>query len=547
MTYYYDQSNRVIDGATEYWAFPWSLNGTPVTGPIIVTPLGVISHHNNGAALYLDNGAYKLTVNGLISADVGAYTPTVQAVGVGIVYSADTLSTIKVGSTGTIFGSWAGIDSHHATNITNSGAIGGHVGIRIASGTNFTITNSGLVYSTEGAHALELFAGKGFTVKNTGEIQGGIYGGSAYASRGVGTIANSGMIGGDISILSGVSKITNSAQGIIDGSMSLWSGNDTLTNRGLVRGLIELNGGADKFVGGSFSDNVAGGMGLDNLNGGAGSDTLDYSEKTGAVNLVLNGAKVVSQLLDGVKEDRVSNFENVTGGSGADVLTGDGNANIFNGNSGTDTLSGGLGNDTLIGGADADVLIGGAGTSDTASYSTSVLGVTVNLSDGLVEVGGDAEGDSLNTIENITGTGQSDTLTGDGNANILTGLAGADILNGGLGNDTLVGGTGSDTFVFDMLLGATNVDSISDFSLVDDVISLENSIFVGLAEASTLASDSFVNGLAATAATAQILYNQATGDIYFDADGNTLGGQSAIKFAHVTNGHALSFDDFTVT
>ncbi len=70
--------------------------------------------------------------------------------------------------------------------------------------------------------------------------------------------------------------------------------------------------------------------------------------------------------------------------------------------------------------------------------------------------GGDAQGDVLISIENLTGSAYADTLTGDvvanaidggaGNDRILGG-AGADTLFGGLGNDTLYGGAGSDRLV----------------------------------------------------------------------------------------------------
>jgi hypothetical protein len=58
-----------------------------------------------------------------------------------------------------------------------------------------------------------------------------------------------------------------------------------------------------------------------------------------------------------------------------------------------DTLYGEAGNDTLSGGVGADSIDGGAGT-DTATYASSLAGVTVYL-DGSVSSGGDADGDVL--------------------------------------------------------------------------------------------------------------------------------------------------------
>ncbi len=57
-------------------------------------------------------------------------------------------------------------------------------------------------------------------------------------------------------------------------------------------------------------------------------------------------------------------------------------ADVLRGFGGNDLLFGGSGNDTLDGGAGADALVGGPGT-DTADYSSSAAGVTVNLLTGL--------------------------------------------------------------------------------------------------------------------------------------------------------------------
>lgn len=138
----------------------------------------------------------------------------------------------------------------------------------------------------------------------------------------------------------------------------------------------------------------------------------------------------------------------ITGGTGTDYLyAGDGNDTV-NGAAGNDTLYGAAGNDTLNGGAGADILYGGDGT-DTASYAGSTLGVTVDLGLATAQVSaGDASGDILSSIENVTGSAQADTLTGNAGANALAGGGGNDILTGSAGNDALDGGAGNDTAVF---------------------------------------------------------------------------------------------------
>ena len=129
-------------------------------------------------------------------------------------------------------------------------------------------------------------------------------------------------------------------------------------------------------------------------------------------------------------------------------------ADIFRGNSNTQYLYGYGGDDLLIGGGGADYMDGGDGM-DTASYEGSALGVTVNLATGTGS-GGDAEGDTLTGIENLTGSGFVDMLVGDAGANTLLGLAGNDTLagdagvdhlDGGDGNDSLFGGAGADELI----------------------------------------------------------------------------------------------------
>jgi Ca2+-binding RTX toxin-like protein len=98
----------------------------------------------------------------------------------------------------------------------------------------------------------------------------------------------------------------------------------------------------------------------------------------------------------------------------------------------------------LRGGAGADTLDGGGG-SDTASWYTSAAGVTVDLAAGTAS-GGDAQGDTLIGIENLTGSNLgNDSLSGNAGANTLAGWGGADVLRGGAGADRLDGGAGSDT------------------------------------------------------------------------------------------------------
>ena len=124
---------------------------------------------------------------------------------------------------------------------------------------------------------------------------------------------------------------------------------------------------------------------------------------------------------------------------------------VIYGYGGDDLIFGLAGDDYIVGGAGADALHGGAG-SDTASYCNSTAGIMASLSRG-VGVGGDAEGDTYTSIENLyrqrlRGRARRQRwqqLAGRiGGDDFLDGGDGDDFLNGGSGNDTLKGGGGAD-------------------------------------------------------------------------------------------------------
>ena len=126
-----------------------------------------------------------------------------------------------------------------------------------------------------------------------------------------------------------------------------------------------------------------------------------------------------------------------------------------------------------------------------------------------------------------------DTFTGDGTNETANGGLGDDTLIGNGGNDTLYGGAGADAFVFSTTLGGGNVDSIVGFSVVDDIIHLDVSVFTGIG-LGVLAANAFVIGAAALDADDRIIYNAATGALFYDADGDGAG--AAVQFATLAPG-----------
>ena len=199
---------------------------------------------------------------------------------------------------------------------------------------------------------------------------------------------------------------------------------------------ISVQGGslADTLTGGTGSDNFLGSAGADVLNGNTGVDTVDYSASTMGVTVNLSVTTAQASAGDAAG-DKLSNIENAIGSTKADTLIGTKAVNALDGSSGDDLLRGGAGADTLVGGLG----------NDTADYSTSTAGVNIDLADSDKNSGGDAAGDRLVTVENVTGSNVNDTLSGDDNGNILSGGKGNDSLVGGLGADTLDGGDGIDT------------------------------------------------------------------------------------------------------
>ncbi len=123
------------------------------------------------------------------------------------------------------------------------------------------------------------------------------------------------------------------------------------------------------------------------------------------------------------------------------------------------------------------------------TYKDSAAGVTVNIGTGAAS-GGDAQGDQLISVENVTGSGRTDSLTGNAAANILQGLTGADLLNGGGGNDTAsyTGALGGGVSVNLATGAATGSDAQGD-----QLLSIEN--LIGSSGSDALTGSSIANVL----------------------------------------------------
>ncbi|MGO1079600.1 calcium-binding protein [Inquilinus sp. CA228] len=227
------------------------------------------------------------------------------------------------------------------------------------------------------------------------------------------------------------------------------------------------------FDGGLSVEVTGSGMGI-GLGGVTGTATKLVLLQGGSPAVTLSGFSIAASTVynavqagdyQGLAAVMFAGADTMTGSQQTDTLFGLSGDDTLSGLGGNDTLFGGDGNDVLRGGAGADVLDGGNGT-DTVSYYTSGIGIVVDLSTGRGSLG-EAQGDTMTGIENVSGSQSWDSLVGNTGANVLQGWNGNDRILGGRGADTLSGGAGADTFFYagtiHSLVGA-GADRITDFS-----------------------------------------------------------------------------------
>ena len=342
--------------------------------------------------------------------------------------------------------------------------------------------------------------------------------------------------GAGIDVLNYSSEISSGVQvnlGITSAQATGGAGLDTITGIENLVGTVDN----DVLTGNSSNNVIEGWYGDDTINGGGGIDTASY-QMGNAVSVSLN--TTAPQNTVGAGTDTLTNIENLLGSNYNDTLTGNGSSNRLDGSYGNDTLWGLGGSDTLVGGEGNDVLNGGGGNdklnggngNDTASYVGAAAGVNVSLALTGAQATGGAGTDTLASIENLYGSSFNDNLHGNSGDNILDGLGGA---------DTLTGGAGADIFRFDVL-DVNSFDTITDFEVGTDTIGIVQGL-VGFPPGA-LPSNLYFAGTAAHDPDDRIIYDSATGNIYWDGDGN--GDMAQILIAQVTPGLALTISDFQV-
>ena len=291
--------------------------------------------------------------------------------------------------------------------------------------------------------------------------------------------------------------------------------------------------------------------------------------------------------------------DTVEGGSGADALTGDQYANVLIGHEGNDRLDGGVGTDTavfagaksayaLVKNSDGSITVTGPDGTDTlqnlefAKFDDTTLDLSTVTppppppppSDGGSSGGSGGGGSSggggggstptgpvslslrgTSRVDRLTGADGNDVIKGLAGNDVLKGLSGNDKLYGGAGKDVLYGGAGQDIFVFDAKFNKkTNLDKIADFTVKDDTLWLENSLFKANktlyaavkkgseAKPAKMASKFFTVGDKAKDANDFFIYDKKKGVLSYDADGS--GSKAAVEIATLKKGLKMTYKDF---
>jgi Ca2+-binding RTX toxin-like protein len=333
---------------------------------------------------------------------------------------------------------------------------------------------------------------------------------------------------------------------------------DDYLDGGANRDRLFGNAGDDQLYGGAGNDDLTGGRGHDHLFGGAGNDRAFF-------NVSRDGADSVNL---GSGSDRVD----VSSAAAGQVRLTFTSAEVGDGKA---LDSGALANQDgglavrLQAENGSDGLKGGVSRFDDEgiTFVASSAGLTFDVRD---LVSGAARGDRFEVVtlgtkgadalkavlsdsayyfnagmgnDQVTGGSANDFLVGGAGNDVLRGRGGTDKFIGG-GNDLMSGGAGDDAFIFNAPLNAsTNVDRIGDFRSSDDTLQLDDAVFAGLS-AGALAAGAFALSTSAGEADDRVIYDQSTGNLFFDEDGGAR--DDLTLFARLTNKASIAANDFLI-
>ncbi len=292
-----------------------------------------------------------------------------------------------------------------------------------------------------------------------------------------------------------------------------------------------------KLTGSAYSDTLRGGAGDDQFYGFNGSDIVDGGK--GADTLLL---QATSANLNGSSDAQLLNLETISAFNATSGVT----IALYNQSEGfniegsnfADQLSGSSQSDTFIGFKGADTIDGGGGVD-----IVKIDGTSLNLNN--------ASNAQLVNVEKISAANASTGVIIDLSKQTeridIVGSGYGDTLIGGPGANYLTGGAGADHFVFKGPLGVTNIDTLVDFTPNIDVLDFSQTSFVSLGVVGPLGASAFWSSSSDASAhdgDDRLVYNTATGALYYDADG--IGGAAAVQIARFSSLPGLSATDFFI-
>ncbi len=226
-----------------------------------------------------------------------------------------------------------------------------------------------------------------------------------------------------------------------------------------------------------------------------------------------------------------ADIQTQTGTPGDDYLFGDESEDLIIGGDGDDFILTFLGQDTIYGGEGDDTLVG-SGDDDIIYDSSGMNFIGSGGGNDTVFAGEDNDivDDFYGDDTHYLGAGDDLLIDNLGN-DIIYGGEGDDFIESGSGNDLVTPGPGSDTLYYFSIAPAF-IDSIDDFNADEDQFLLASSGFGDLS-AGQLPEEQFVIGEVAQDGDDYFIYDNNSGTLYFDSDGN--GPSEAIAFAQFNN------------
>lgn len=294
---------------------------------------------------------------------------------------------------------------------------------------------------------------------------------------------------------------------------------------------LSATGNAQKNVitGNEGNNTLDGGGGIDTLIGGLGDDLYIVRDIKDKVTEKKDGGHDrIETTVNKYTIAKLAEIEDLSFiGTGDATLTGNAKTNVLVGSDGDDTLDGGKGGDTMMGGEGNDtyyiddlldvVIEQGDEGHDTVYSSVSIDALWDNVEDLILT------GKALNAI----GNDRDNLLIGTSAANTLSGLDGNDVIDGLGGNDRYIGGSGADTFRLSVAPNAkSNVKTIEDFVSGEDNLDINAKTFKWKGDyLGQLLEENFGSNATGAAETAEqrFIYNNTTGELFYDADGSGKG------------------------